>query len=122
MPFCSICRHISSRSVRGAPRICLSLMASIRSSIPAASNVLTAAPLTLETVGDSNDFESIHLRRPVLIGTAEAEPESTIFAGASDDSHLPVGLARCCPGAGPMWQSAPADVAPIFAQIAGVPV
>jgi hypothetical protein len=31
---------------------------------------------------------------PVLIGTAEAEPESTILAGASDDSPFRLRLAR----------------------------
>jgi hypothetical protein len=43
-PFCSICRHMSSCSVSGSPRICLSLIASIRPSIPAASSGLTCAP------------------------------------------------------------------------------
>jgi hypothetical protein len=42
-PFCSICRHMSSCSVSGSPRICFSLIASIRSSMPAKSSGATSA-------------------------------------------------------------------------------
>jgi hypothetical protein len=58
---------MSSCSVRGSPRICLSLIASIRPSIPAASSGLTWAPRVCSTVRFSSQRSlSIHRRHHSL--------------------------------------------------------
>jgi hypothetical protein len=105
-PFCSICRHMSSCSVSGSPRICLSLIASIRPSIPAASSGLTCAPRVSSKVGFSSQPSlSIHCRRHSCeIGIRRPGLNGAIVAGASDGPITrlvrapPVELSAACGG------------------------